>query len=334
MMKASEAVPGLLKRWEERPDDWPALVEIISLKEDGRGAGPALVRRLRDDNLLTQIWAATTLGYIGYVEASPDLIKLLQAEHWWLVYVSVESLGRLHAAEAIGPLSEIAESYWHPAVHEAAVKAVQVISGKASYESRDDPMALFGYLRAGTSGGRDSSAAAGPGSNRFYADEKDRLDREQLKKLAYSAEMVGVGPGKDGRSLERHVRTIQQVPDVGINVDGGYLVGSSRGEWGGELVFVDREGKQTTLLHDNVRGLHHMTSGIVVVTGLSHLSTNTGAVFKVAKGEDGVWRASRWKELPGAPVASGLRPNGNLFVGCEGGRVEVSPSGDIERVKR
>jgi hypothetical protein len=194
-------------------------------------------------------------------------------------------------------------------------------------------MALFDYGSAGASRRDGSPDAARPNGNRFYAEQGDYLGPEQLKKLAYEAKIASVGVGKDGRTPEPHITLIQQVPSLGIPVEGGYLVGSNRGEWGGELVFLDSEGKQTILLHDNVRGIYRMSSGIVAVTGVSHLGMGHGAVYKVSKGEDGTWRASQWKVLPDAPVTSGVRPNGNLFVACYKEKVEISPSGDVETVK-
>ena len=168
--------------------------------------------------------------------------------------------------------------------------------------------------------------------NPFYVQQRDHLSREQLKRLAYKAEITSEGLGKDGRTIERHVRSVQQIPSVGIPVEGGYLVGSNRGEWGGDLIFRNTEGTQTILLDASVCGIYRMTSGIVVITEDAQM--DRGAVFRVSKSADGTWRANKWKELPGYPLGAGVRPNGNLFVACYRGTVEISPSGDVATVKR
>lgn len=334
-MGVPEAVTGLLRRLEVEPS-LPVFRDIALLKENGKAAGPTVVAYLRHDNSGIRIAAARALGYVGYAEASPDLTKLLHADDWRLVHVSAESLGRLHARDAVGPLGEIAKSHWYPVVREAAKKAIRVIQGKASYESRyhpkNFPLEFFDYFGAGVFDNPEAAEDARPNRNRSLVDQKDRLSPEQLKKLTYNVEIVSLGTSKDDRSAERRVTTRPQVPSVGLKVDGGYLVGSDRGEWGGELVFIDAEGKQTTLLGENIYGIHRMASGLVALAGYGHF-TSEGVLFRVSRGEDGAWRASSWKVLPGTPRVSGVLANGNLFVACEGGSVEVSPAGEIKMAR-
>ncbi|MEN6426809.1 MAG: HEAT repeat domain-containing protein [Phycisphaerales bacterium] len=321
-IEVSEVVEAFWTRLEGQPDR-TVFLDIMSLRGNGRGVGPALVRYLRHGDIFEQAYAATALGYIGFVEAIPDLIQALQADNRWLVYASVKSLGRLHAMEALDPLNKIAQGYWHPAVHEAAIIAVRVIRGEASYESTTHPMEEFrDYMLADVPGHHESPDIPPPGSNRFYAEQKGQLDPDQLKRFAYQWE---VNPSRGGETHEI-------VPNVGIVVDGGYLIGSDQGEFGGDLLFVDLQGKRTRVLRANVHGIHRMTCGIIVVTGVNHLSTNVGTLFKVSKGTDGVWQANRWKELPSAPIASGVRPSGNLFVACTEEKIEISPAGDVQTV--
>lgn len=337
MMRAPEVLPRLIQRLDG-PENHLVFYNVALFRENGREAGPTLLRCLRQNRFGRQGWAARTLGFIGYVEAIPDLVQLLASSDWRVVYVSAESLGRLHATDALGPLDKIAESYWHPAVHEAANKAVRVIRGSAQYGSG---VSLYDYGSAEAFNQDDSADSVRSDVNRFYVRQRDHLSREHLKKLAYTAEIPSEGVGEDGRSPEQYItslqqvpNSLQQVPNVGISVEGGYLVGSDRGEWGGELAFLDSGGQRTILLRDNVCGIYRMTFGIVAVTGLSHLGMGHGAVYKVSKAKDGTWRASQWKGLPDAAFAAGVRPSGNLFVACYKGTVEISPSGEVETVKR
>jgi HEAT repeat protein len=330
-MRAPEALPRLIQRLDRAgPADHRLFYDIGLFKEKGREAGPALLRCLRQNRLGTREWAARTLGFVGYAEAIPDLLPLLQSSDWRVVYASVESLGRLHAKDALGPLDKIAASYWHPAVHEAANKAIRVIRGTAQYEPG---IPLLDYGSAEAFNQDDCADIPRSDVNHFYVQQRDHLSREQLKKLAYEAEITSFGVGKDGRTPEKHVTARRQVPNVGIRVEGGYLLGSNRGEWGGDLIFRNTEGRQTILLDASVCGIYRMTSGIVVITEAAQV--NRGAVFTVSKSADGTWRASKWKELPGEPLAAGVRPNGNLFVACyKEEKMEISPSGDVETVNR
>ena len=59
-------------------------------------------------------------------------------------------------------------------------------------------------------------------------------DEEEQKQKAAGKDIVEVTPG----NMVRHVESIDQVPGIALRAANGWLAGSSRGEWGGELVFV------------------------------------------------------------------------------------------------
>lgn len=104
-------IANLIERLNKKPDIL-VIRDIAALKENGKSAGPSLVRCLWHDDWDVRVAAASAMGYIGYAEAIPELIKLLGTDHdWRLVYVSVQSLGRLHAAEAVPALTDISTSY-------------------------------------------------------------------------------------------------------------------------------------------------------------------------------------------------------------------------------
>jgi len=58
-------------------------------------------------------------------------------------------------------------------------------------------------------------------------------------------------------------------------------VGVDHGEWGGELTAKYPDGRETTLLRDNVRDLVAYQGQLFVATGLSHHSLSRGAVYWV-----------------------------------------------------
>ena len=120
----------------------------------------------------------------------------------------------------------------------------------------------------------------------------------------------------------------------GVKVDDGYLVGSDRGEWGGEIAYVNREGKARILMPLNTEAIYKTKAGIVAVTGVAHMTFNSGCLFKISKTADGRWGAEKWRVLPGAPRFSRLLKNGNLFISCHGGMVLISPDGRMRSVTR
>jgi hypothetical protein len=76
-----------------------------------------------------------------------------------------------------------------------------------------------------------------------------------------------------------------------------------------------------------------MPFGIIAITGLAHLHSNHGLAYEVSKDDNGKWRATKWKALPGAPTSSALLEDGNLLVDCRGGSVVISTDGKIEMAR-
>jgi hypothetical protein len=120
----------------------------------------------------------------------------------------------------------------------------------------------------------------------------------------------------------------------GVKVDDGYLVGSDRGEWGGEIAYVNRAGSARILMPVNTEAIYKTKAGIVAVTGLAHMTFNSGCLFRMSKPAEGEWCASQWCVLPGAPRVSRLLKDGNLFISCDGGMVLISPDGRMRSVTR
>jgi hypothetical protein len=99
----------------------------------------------------------------------------------------------------------------------------------------------------------------------------------------------------------------------------GRLAGFSRGEWGGKLVFFPSRGKEVELLDENVAGIFKTPNGIVVFTGLAHLSLNKGEVYAVVQNPDKSIAASLLVTLPGAPFKPVQIENGGVLFGVLNG---------------
>jgi hypothetical protein len=125
---------------------------------------------------------------------------------------------------------------------------------------------------------------------------KRALLSDEASSLTYQTQVVGYG--EDGK----HVKTISVAPNYALSVYGGQLLGGDRGEWGGELVYRDKDGAIHRLLEDNVLGIVPMPFGVVVFTGLSHLGISNGAVYLVSIGKDQLPEATLLYKLQGAPT--------------------------------
>ncbi len=310
VMKAPQRVADLLRRLEVEKEYLLVFLEIATLRKEAISAGPALAQCLADDSWDVRVFAARAIGFVGYKEASPDLIKFLdEKDDWRQVFVAAESLGLLSVPEAIDPLTRLSENHWYPPVRDKAKQALRMMRGEQTgrsgfYQDTKVPDPLVSYKNGEYK------------TRRSYVSEQDSLDKAQLEKLVYKAAVL--------RGMEPN-----RIPEVGLKVTGGYLVGLDLGEFGGDVVFIDSSGQQTPSICWAPRGIHKLSSGIVAVTRGGHLGEDA-VLYRLSNTDGGLWRAERWKTLPGRPRKSGLLANGNLCVECDGGTFEISPAGEIK----
>jgi len=124
--------------------------------------------------------------------------------------------------------------------------------------------------------------------------------------ISYPTQIAGYGESGP------HVFTIRARPVFTLSAFDGELLGSDRGEWGGELVFRDRIGAVHRLINRDVRGIVRMPFGIVVFTGLAHMGSSTGGIYSVARRTDGAVAATLIHDLRGAPEAIRWTTRGDL----------------------
>ncbi|MBL9188019.1 MAG: HEAT repeat domain-containing protein [Opitutaceae bacterium] len=306
-----EAAAILAAQLRRAPSDL-LLLRVARLRENGRAATSVVAQLLNHENWDVRVAAARTLGYIGATDAVDVLREALSdASDWRIVYSAAESLGRLKATNAVADLEAIAQRHWFDVVRSAASKAVRVIQGAETYQSRW-PAANFGIEFFDYTHVRSGVPVLDPATLRFRA-ELEPLTESERRGLAVSG-IAGsnVAPSSWLR-LGPH----------------GHLLGTDGGEWGGELVFRDAAGATHTLLHANTQGIVRMPFGIVAVTGVAHLMINHGFLYAVDFEPGRTPTARRWKSLPGAPRRVGVLENGNLFVACVGGDIVVTPSGEM-----
>ena len=317
---SAEAAPIFSRMLEQAPDhrDQTLLLrDIAALRAHGKAAGAAVAKRLSDENWDVRVQAARALGYIGYEDATDALIALLKRkDDWRLVLSAAESLGRLKSERALPALSVVSKYHWFPPVREAALTAAKIIRGepipKAEDSGNNFASDFFEYEHAGA-------------RMEWLAEDDARLIRFPL----------AAAPDKD---VENAIRKFRHRgtggPMCGVKVKDGYLIGADEGEFGGELSFFDSKGKSRHIISENTEAIYKTERGIFAVTGLAHISMNSGFVFEVSTSTDGSWTAAKWRALPGAPRFSRLLKDGNILVSCHGGIVLVSPDGDMKLLSR
>jgi hypothetical protein len=102
-----------------------------------------------------------------------------------------------------------------------------------------------------------------------------------------------------------------KVINLAVNFMGNTFVGTNHGEFGGNLSVNLPNGTEQVLIHDNVVQIISLKSELFVFTGLSHMMTDRGAIYRVFQ-KEGVPVAERITLLPGAPEFI-VTPNNNLF---------------------
>lgn len=152
-------------------------------------------------------------------------------------------------------------------------------------------------------------------------------DEAVLKSLEYPSEVVG------WNEKGRHVEKITQLPHVALKVPEGWLVGASRGEWGGEAVFIRTGSPPQTVINDNVEDIYEMPFGYVVTAGLAHLSLNRGAIYVVNISEAGHPKAEVLFALAGQPETSWKLSDGRLLVNMSDSSVLLDQHGYLHRVR-
>lgn len=309
-------------------------------------AGPEVTKLLGHPDWDIRLAAARTLGFIGHTEAIPALIEALNdPTDVRLNRMAAESLGRLGAQSAVEALREAAANHWHPAVRDKAKDALEhIVSGKpyeAKAGSRDRLLEYLGrsYWGIESSTQKRPELLQEPLELKLYKSSSPA----RMKELSYESEIVSYGAGDEEeqraakargatvvkeRGRVKYQTPIEQVPDVALRMENGWLAGSDRGEWGGELVFVADDGQRPYVLEDNVDDLFMLGEKTIAVTGLSHLGIHYGCVYEIKPTESGQWVAEPWRALPGAPRSCGKLPSGEIFISTSGGGdVILSPDG-------
>jgi hypothetical protein len=66
-----------------------------------------------------------------------------------------------------------------------------------------------------------------------------------------------------------------------LDVKEGTLIGTDRGEWGGELKFKPHKGKEIVIMGGNIKSIFMYKGRIFLIEGLAHLSLNKGALYEI-----------------------------------------------------
>lgn len=134
------------------------------------------------------------------------------------------------------------------------------------------------------------------------------------------------------RSAENFMTTHDIVAPVVFETPHGFLAGDSRGEFGGELVFINKGGEVKILKDMNVEDIYKFSFGYVVTEGLSHMMSNSGSIYLVhfVQGQPEI---TKLHGLIGAPKSSLKLLSGDLLINTDHGSQLLKRDGSLIRVR-
>jgi len=261
---------------------------------------------------------------------------LSEEDDWKLVYAAVRALAELKAQGSLGLLKSVHDSHWYPPVRAIAGAAMgHIETGSELPELNWWPN---GAVEGSPRSCRDvkEKTVAEPKSQKLYVKQHKRA----MKRLTYGASVRSYGPPEDAQpdkhgfievnqdNMVEHVAEIKQVPDVALKVADGWLVGSDRGEWGGELIHIPERGAGNVLYEENIEDIYLLGSQLVATSGMAHVMINDGFLLRIDKNDTGRYMATPWKRLPASPATSWLIEGGKLLVNTyDGGSVIIDAHG-------
>ncbi|MCA0393078.1 MAG: hypothetical protein LCH70_02975 [Proteobacteria bacterium] len=169
--------------------------------------------------------------------------------------------------------------------------------------------------------------------------EQDVARRDEIKHNA-SPNVGGMGmyeykvkeeapPGFPAQTITAH-------PNVALWTPHGRLLGSDRGEFGGELVLSRNDNRSEPdpeiILRDNIEDLFVMPYGIVVTAGLAHMGYDKGAVYLLSfSGSQPT--AKKIYDLPSSIVSSWQTKDQNILINTRSGSYLIKSPTEIISIR-
>lgn len=152
--------------------------------------------------------------------------------------------------------------------------------------------------------------------------------------VAAEKEPPFVYPGRDPRRVRDNGGTgaSAEKPSVALRLGNGWLLGSDRGEWGGEVAYQPDDAAAYVVDEANVIDIVELPFGVVVVEGLSHLSLDRGSIL-LAELEGGKVGLKPLHGLPAQPDSLRLLGDGSLLITTRQGQLVLGARGELTPVR-
>jgi hypothetical protein len=87
-----------------------------------------------------------------------------------------------------------------------------------------------------------------------------------------------------------------------LKIDGGKLLATDRGEWGGKIEFIDHKNSKPVLIKEgNVVFVFNYLGGVYFIEGLAHITVNSGAMYRLDRQSYNQFSFTRILDFDDAP---------------------------------
>jgi HEAT repeat protein len=314
-------VAGDALQMVERAQGFDRRMAVIRLGKMGpiaRSAGPKLREYLKDSNWDVRVETASALASIGDVDAINQLEASIDPRDWLLALRAVEALGVLDAKSSEAKLLEVSNTYWHPAVREAAKVAV----AGAFKSPTNDSKAMKRYFEPVNSYCETQKFELG-----LPANYKSLSDVEWMSVLNSTNEKLWQ---QSQKLFLGHPALIGAVEIKQTIVHKGWtFAGTDNGEWGGDITATSGD-KKIKLINYNSVGLYIVDDQLFAVTGLNHMMVSEEFIWRVEFDENSTPAAELMMRTTGATYFGMVSPKGEFGLYGSWGSMLVHPNGRPE----
>lgn len=281
-LQNTDIVPDLAEQCQihELADDhyfeltWSCALDYFGwLGSDAEAAGPRLVELMASPHTEFRSAVISTLAAIRYRPAIPALRERLHSEFWTETLTVARALQAFDDRASIPAIEAVRQSHWLPHVRD---QLGEILS---SWDNNEGAVASFAWMDMESPEGERCESGAWSWQGRRIPE--GRTDAVQT-------------PPEEGQFGERWELT-----------SGDYtLIGTDRGEWGGEVWLLADDAEPVLLVEDYVVTMRSLSDGAVITTGLDHMLPDAGSVYRFRITEDG-WSFTQLTVTPG-PSYGGL----------------------------
>lgn len=326
-------------RWDHYVSE--SYINLTKMGKDGAFALPALYEIAVKQESDYKLRAIRTIGFVGDKSSVPFLSNLLDEKvEWQVVYVAINALSQLNATSEFNKLKNLSENHWYKVIRDSAATVINRFETNGEYQStfylnkyaaqlpdkdhREGLESLYGNFWVPSLAVCDKNSFRVINESSDIKKYRDHKAPNSFKEFSYLSSIL-----HDGYFPDEH----RILPHSALKVDNGWLLGANRGEFGGELTFMNDKNEIEVLLNANVEDIFKMSFGYIAVTGLAHMSSDSGAIFLISKSDDGKWTTKKWLSLPGAARSSWFIKGEKLLINTTKASIAVTHSGNIQTVE-